>query len=486
MPVQEEQPGGLRQARTARPAAAEWGEGPPRERSACPSKGGAARRAATGAHSAPRGRGVGREGPPRAVRVGFGAQPRLDMTRYIADWILPITGPPLCPGRVDVDAGRVVGVGAVDTVMPPGATAVELGAHVVLPALVNAHTHLELSGLRGRVPPAASMPEWVDVLLDRRAEFGPADVAAIRRAVDDARASGTGLFGDIGNTLVAVPVLAAAGVAARVFREVLAFPDAGAEAVVAAAAQETQTVETTEWVRVGLAAHAPFSVGRAAFAALDTAIRASCEGPRCIHLAESPDELEFLLTGRGAWRDLLERVGHWVSGWVPPACGPVEYLDQVGWLRPDLIAVHGVQLTDPELALLVGRGATLVTCPRSNIWTGVGPPPIERFFRSGVRLALGTDSLASAPDLNLFAELELMRRLAPAVSAQRLLASATIRGAEALGFAGVLGQIAPGSRAALIAVRVPPNVSDVEEYLVSGIVPDEVTWLDDPPDAPAH
>ena len=173
-------------------------------------------------------------------------------------------------------------------------------------------------------------------------------------------------------------------------------------------------------------------------------------------------------------------VGRGGRGWVPRACGPVDYLDRVGWLRPGLIVVHGVQLTDAELALLVGRGVTLVTCPRSNVWTGVGPPPIDRFIRSGVRLALGTDSLASAPDLNLFAELELMRRLAPSVSARRLLACATIRGAEALGFADELGQIAPGRRAALIAVRVPRDVSDVEEYLVGGIAPDQVTWLEDP------
>ena len=401
------------------------------------------------------------------------------MIRYIADWVLPIVGTPLRYGWVDVDAGRVVGVGTLGAAPPPGATVVELGATVVLPALVNAHTHLELSGLRARVPPAASMPEWVGRLLACRAESGPPDVSAIRRAIDEARASGTGLFGDIGNTLAAVPVLATAGAAARVFREVLAFPDAGATAVVEAAVEEICAVATTRRLRVGLAAHAPFSVGRAAFGALDAAIRAQCDAPRSIHLAESPDELEFLLTGRGAWRDLLERVGGWVPGWVPPGCGPVEYLDRVGWLRPGLIVVHGVQLTDTELALLAGRGVTLVACPRSNLWTGVGPPPIDRFIRSGVRLALGTDSLASAPDLNVFAELEVLRRLAPSVSAHRLLACATVRGAEALGFADELGAITPGRCADLIAVDVPRDVSDVEEYLVGGITPDQVTWLED-------
>ena len=374
----------------------------------------------------------------------------------------------------------MVAVGSLDVGAPADASVVDLGRVAVLPALVNAHTHLELSGLRHAVPPVPSMPEWVEQLLARRAESGAPDEAAIRTAVREARASGTGLFGDIGNTLAAVPVLETGDVAARVFREVLAFPDTGAAAIVEAVVEELRTITTTERVRVGLAAHAPFSVGRAAFEALDEAIRASGDGPRCIHLAESPDELEFLLTGRGAWRDLLERLGRWDPGWQPPACGPVEYLDRLGWLNPGLVAVHGVQLTDAELAVLASRDVTLVTCPRSNVWTGLGDPPIERFLRSGVRLAIGTDSLASAPDLNLFAELEQMRRLAPSAAPGRLLACATVHGAEALGFADDLGQIGPGRRAALIAVTVPGGVSDVEEYLLGGITPDQVTWLEEP------
>ena len=401
------------------------------------------------------------------------------MIRYLADWVLPIAGTPLRPGRIDVDHGRVVAVGTPDAAARPGATVVELGSVVVLPALVNAHTHLELSGVRGTVPRATSMPEWVTGLLARRDESGPPQTAAIRQAVDEARASGTGLFGDIGNTLAAVPILATADVAARVFREVAAFPDATAAEVVEAAVGEIRAVGTTRQVRVGLAAHAPFSVGPAAFAALDAAIRTVSDGPRSIHLAESPEELDFLLTGRGAWRDLLERLGRWDPAWVPPSCGPVEYLDRMGWLGSGLVAVHGVHLTDAELGRLAECGVTLVTCPRSNVWTGVGPPPIDRFICSGVRVAVGTDSLASVPDLNLFAELEQLRRLAPSVPARRLLACATVCGADALGFGDELGVIAADRRAALIAVRVPSHVSDVEEYLVGGITPDQVTWLEE-------
>jgi cytosine/adenosine deaminase-related metal-dependent hydrolase len=103
---------------------------------------------------------------------------------------------------------------------------------------------------------------------------------------------------------------------------------------------------------------------------------------------------------------------------------------------------------------------------------------VERFYASGVRVAVGTDSLASVEDLNVFAELKMMRELAPGVAARELLASATQHGADALGFGAALGTIEAGKRAELIAVATPAAVGDVEEYLVSGISPTEVTWLD--------
>ncbi len=401
------------------------------------------------------------------------------MPRYLAEWVLPMTGPPIRRGWIDVARGRVASVGS-GADRDTGARVVNLGAAAILPALVNAHTHLELSGLRGDVPPGGSMPAWMDKLLARRGDSGGPDLGAMRQAVAESRAFGTGLLGDISNTLASVAILESAGVDARVFREVLAFPDEGAEAVVSAVVEETRACGALTSVRLGLAAHAPYSVGPAAFAALDRAIRRGPAAPRCIHLAESPEELQFLRRGVGPWRDLLERIGRWNPGWAPPGCGPVEYLERMGWLGPGLLAVHGVQLTDPELARLADRGVTLVTCPRSNRWTGVGDPPIDRFIRSGVRLAVGTDSLASAPDLNLFAELASMRRCAPSVPARRLLGCATSAGADALGFGDAFGRIAPGRRAELISVRLPAGVSDVEEYLVSGIAADQITWLDEP------
>ena len=228
-------------------------------------------------------------------------------------------------------------------------------------------------------------------------------------------------------------------------------------------------------VELGLAAHAPYSVSPALFRAIREVV---ADGPLCVHLAESQEELQFLGSGGGPWRAVLEERGRWDPEWEPFDGGPVAYLDRLGWLTPRTIVVHGVHLTDPELKRLAATGVTLATCPRSNSWTGAGTPPIGRFYASGVRVAIGTDSLASAPDLNLFTELAEMRRLAPDLPASKLLRSATRNGAEALGRFDC-GSIAEGMQASLIAVSCTETVEDVEEYLVNGIEPEHVHWLDE-------
>jgi cytosine/adenosine deaminase-related metal-dependent hydrolase len=142
-----------------------------------------------------------------------------------------------------------------------------------------------------------------------------------------------------------------------------------------------------------------------------------------------------------------------------------------------MLIVHGVQFTAAEVAKAAAAGATLVTCPRSNRWTGAGTPPLSRFYREGARVAVGTDSLASGDDLDMFAEIAAVRQLAPEVFSGRILESATRIGAEALGFGRELGTIEPPKRASLIAVRLPEAALDVEEYLLTGIRAADIRWL---------
>jgi cytosine/adenosine deaminase-related metal-dependent hydrolase len=397
---------------------------------------------------------------------------------YRARWILPIASAPLRGGWILTEHGVVVGVGGGD---PPSASrggnaidVVDLGDVVVLPGLVNAHTHLELSWMRARVPPGGSMPEWASRLMALRRTVSAEPPEPIDDAVREVRAAGTSLVGDVTNTLAAYDVLVDSELGAAVFRELLGFSTPDPEQVVANTQAQLDALMPVAWLRPSVVPHAPYSVSPALFRAI-----AAVAGARAIsiHLGESEEEVRFLRDGTGAWRDLLSQLGVWTDAWAPPRCGPVEYMDRLGLLTPQLLAVHGTQLDEHEIARLAQAGATIVTCPRSNRWTGAGTPPIEQFYASGVRVAIGTDSLASVEDLNVFAELAAVRQLAPHVPAARILESATIHGAAALGFASEFGTLTPGKRADLIAVRVPSGVEDVEEYLLSGIEPPDIKWL---------
>lgn len=401
------------------------------------------------------------------------------MIVHRAAWVLPISGPPIRDGWVAIERGRIAAAGGPAAAPPSGRTVRQEEAAwpgAILPGLVNAHTHLELSWMRGLVPPAPSMPEWVARLLAVQRSSTEPPAEPILEAVRELRAYGTAAVGDITNTLAAYGALLDSDIAGCVFHELLGFRVQDPDLVLSRAVAALGDLTPVSWLRRVVVPHAPYSVAPALLRAIAAARRGD-GAPVSIHLGESPEEIEFLATGQGAWRALLEDVGVWNPEWQPPRCGPVEYIERCGLLDARLLAVHGVHLTDAELDRLARAGATLVTCPRSNRWTGAGTPPIARFYASGVRVALGTDSVASVDDLSLFGEMEAVRQAAPDVPASTILESATRGGAAALGLEAELGTIDPGKRAALIAVRVPHGVDDVEEYLLGGIQPSDIGWL---------
>jgi cytosine/adenosine deaminase-related metal-dependent hydrolase len=402
------------------------------------------------------------------------------MIRYRADWILPIVDEPLRHSWLTVDRGRIVALGRDDD--PGGNDAVDLGRTVVLPGLVNAHTHLELSYLRDAVKPASRFIDWIHQLMARRREFAdpsdPAILLAAKDGIREARAAGTALVGDISNTLVTVPLLAEGGMPGVVFYELLRFNEADPVGRVQRARQQLEALPSVAGIRTTIAPHAPYSVAPLLFRAIRADLDQHPFERSTVHLNESAEEVQFIRTGEGAWRELLQQLGTWSDEWKPPGTTPVGYLANAGFLDSRILVVHGVQCTSGDLARLAALGCTIVSCPRSNRHVGVGSPPLEAFYASGAAVAFGTDSLASVEDLSIFGELAEARRIAPRVPAPRLLESATLTGARALGYDGEFGSIEPGKGAALLAVSVPDGIRDVEEYLVSGITPDRIRWLD--------
>ena len=214
-------------------------------------------------------------------------------------------------------------------------------------------------------------------------------------------------------------------------------------------------------VEVRLAAHAPHSASRP----LLEALRAR-GGPAAMHLAESPTESRFLAGEEGEWSAFLRRrVGD--VPFTAPGVSPVRYAADLGLLHPRLVAAHCVQVDAADIDLLARSGAHIAVCPRSNRNLRVGIPPVPAMRDAGVRLCLGTDSLASAPSLELIDDAVALHREFPSLEQTAILHMATLGGAEALGLAD-LGAIAPGKRAALAFAPAERAPADPLAFLLSG------------------
>lgn len=381
-------------------------------------------------------------------------------------WLLPIAQAPIRDGLVAVSDGSIVWLGRRGDPGCPPAPLRDLGEGVLLPGLVNAHCHLELSHLAGTRPavPGGFVP-WVEAVVASRGHHTDAEVAAAAdAAIASLEASGTVAVGDVSNTLAHLERLAASSLSAVVFVELLAWDPAKAEATLAWG--EGLLRERAPALRPGLelrlAAHAPHSVSPQLLRLL-----AAKGGPASIHLAESPDEALFLAEGAGPWPGFLASRGLGHVRFAPSRKSPVRYADSLGVLRPRLVAAHGVQVDAADRALLAERGVHVVLCPRSNLGLGVGKADVPALASAGVKLALGSDSLASAPTLDVLADAVLLRRQFPELAPAAILRMATLGGAEALGFAE-LGAIAPGRRAVFAYAPAASAPRDPETFLLSG------------------
>ena len=218
--------------------------------------------------------------------------------------MLPIAGPPLRDAWVTVSRGRVVALGTGRPPDGPGVVTRDLGHCVLLPGLINAHTHLELSWLWGKVPPAPSLPAWVSNLMAQRSARGGDDPALMRQAIIDALEAGTAAVGDVANTAASQDALSRSRLRGTVFREVVGFNPVDPDALIATADADVEAHRTPR-VPAHVVPHAPYSVSPDVIRRL--AIRAAEPGAVCsIHVGESPDEVEFLRTGGGRWREVLD------------------------------------------------------------------------------------------------------------------------------------------------------------------------------------
>lgn len=393
-----------------------------------------------------------------------------------APWVIPIGTPPLADGAILVRGDTVVSVGPYNSVRkdkPAGASCIEHDSAALIPGLVNAHTHLELSALRGKIPlPRQSFADWVKELFFRRTAVSPADA---ERSALEARGelldAGVALYGDVGNGILLSFGAKESRPARHAFLEALGFNQhclSGALEPGSHEAFEASAPGNPAW---SFAAHACYSTS----AAVIQTTKAWCrERDRAfsIHVSEHVDEIEFLRDGTGFCRTLLESLGKWVPEWRPPSVSPVQYLKGLGVLDPKTLLVHCVHMTDSDWETVREHGCSVCFCPRSNANINGGEcADVPRAIEAGVAAALGTDSLASNTDLDLFSEGTFLLEKFPALRPRDVLSMMTLGGARALGYASRFGTIESGRSAILLAVSLPSSLPPhelIERILYQG------------------
>ncbi len=391
------------------------------------------------------------------------------MIVYAAKHVLPVASTPIPNGAVLVHEGRIMAVGRRRDVVKahPGVEVRDLGDTVIIPGLVNAHTHVELSFMNGDPPAGGTFMTWLKDLVARRPGID-AGVAAesASKAIETMVLRGTVAVGDIANGAWAAPLLARSGLRGLAFHEIFGFAASDTESILEAAAQRLETIDADPAV---IAARDRFTTVLTPHAAHTTSLpllkalggRAVASGEMLsIHVAESEEESRLLRDGTGPFKDFLIERGAWDPAFKAPGQSPVEYLERLGVLTPRTLAVHCVHLDHQDFSRLQARGVTVVTCPRSNQRLGVGKAPVSKLLSSGIPVALGTDSLATAPDLDLFTEVAHLRQEHPGVSPAAALRIATLNGARALGMARDLGSIEEGKLAALAVVGLNDSADD--------------------------
>src|SRR5436190_2761445 len=368
------------------------------------------------------------------------------MLRIRARSVHPVTAPPIQDGAVLVDAdGRIVAVGPNSQVpAPPGERALEFPDAVLVPGLVNCHTHLELTHLAGKNAEREFAP-WIRAIRALKDGTTPEEFSrSAEQGVRDCWAAGVTCVADTGSTGAPLRAMAQLGARGIYYQEVFG-PDPAKCA--ASLAELTAAVErlrplASDHVRLGISPHAPYTVSEPLYRA--TAELARRERlPVALHLAESREETALVHDGAGPFADALRARGISVT---TPGCAPVQYLLRLGVLQraTGWLCIHCVQVDEPDIRILHDSGGAVAVCPRSNRAHGHGAAPLALFRDAGLTVGFGTDSVVSTGDVDLWSE-----ATAAGLEGEEALRVLTLDGARALGLESTIGSLEVGKEADL-------------------------------------
>lgn len=382
------------------------------------------------------------------------------MPSFRARYLLPIDSPPIHHGVLVVEGDRIA---EVRDDAAAGAT-VDLGPVVVLPGWVNAHTHLEFSGLAEPLGRSTTrFTEWIARVISWRraqdadtAEGGTWRAAAVRRGLAESVRCGVTTIADVATPPFSsdpyrdgfpdvVGFLELIGLRASHIGKCL--QDARAHLAPEAAAGPSLTR--------GISPHAPYSVHPQLLSSI-CRMSATERIPLAMHLAETREELELLRSGSGPFVGLLSSLDAWDPKAIPRGTRPRDYLETLAQAHR-VLAIHGNYFGSEEIEFLASHREriSVVYCPRTHARFGHAPYPLGEMLSAGVNVALGTDSRASNPDLSLFNEVRFLAGKHRTIAPETVVRMGTLAGAAALGFDDRVGSLGPGKQADFVVLRVP-------------------------------
>ena len=383
--------------------------------------------------------------------------------------VLPLNAPPIEDGAVLISGERIHAVGRWNDLRSThDGEVIDLGEVILLPGLINAHCHLDYTGMAGQLAPAKHFSDWIKAIVALKAQWSYTEFAqSWLNGAHMLLRSGTTTVVDI----EAVPELLPDVTRSTPLRvisclELLSIRNQhGAAQMVENAVEKLRPFSANS---VGLSPHAPYSTA-------PQLLRASAAAARergwllTTHVAESSDEFEMYALGRGAMFDWLKAQRDMSDC---GQCSPVAHLARQGALSPNFLAVHANYLAPGDAELLAQSGASVVHCPRSHAYFSHRAFPLQDLQRAGVNVCLGTDSLATTTKnrtepltLDMFAEMRAFARSFPELSPLEVLSAATLRAAKALHRENEMGVLAPGGFADVIAV--PFSGGDVSETIIA-------------------
>lgn len=389
-----------------------------------------------------------------------------------ADWVLPISGRPIRNGAVWSRSGRIDTVGHVDDVMTAAGgleTIQHFAGCAIVPGLVNAHTHLSLTGLAGLIP-TRSQRGWDTALSTALRALDDDDLSACATAgALHCLRTGVTVVGDVALGPDSLAACADTGLGGVFYWEVAGIKAEDLSGDLADREFPTNPGRSVAArARLGVSPQTPYTSGPGLLQAAHRVASTHLLG-FAMHVAESPAERELMRAGTGALAATARRLAH---GFVSPGTGTVEYLQRLGVLD-GTVAVHCTNIDENDVVRLKRHARGVVLCPRSDAAMGNGTAPVSAFSRVGVCMALGTESLASVPDLDLFAEARALRGLDVTLTAARTLEIMTRDGAAVLGVDDAFGTLEHGKQADLVVIDVGATL-DPESAVVTWGSPERV------------